>query len=745
MGQLADLLDQQPPPERDVRQPDVPKGWEPGVRWSNETGTGELITPPLEAAPDASLWVRILNDFGLSGDEFEIIDGSLSLIGWKSPVKGALPDDPPERQTINLTRYKVRLRRKTHARDTVDIDALCKAARQRKPSKRDTKVTDRALVVCLADWQVGKALQDDTPMLTTEGWTTHGELRPGMSVFSPSGKPVQITGVTGSTVQRVYRLAWDDGSETLASGDHIWEGWRRYNVGDGSYERRRVTYTTSELSALGVSDSRGRSYVSRPFHVDLCEPIHQPEALLPIDPYLLGAWLGDGSRANGYIVSSYDDVEHWQAQWPDMRLVHPDNHVAVMATAGLASALRKAGLKGNKHIPDEYLYASAEQRLALVQGLMDTDGHCTRNGSCEFTQVNTAIADGMAWLLRSLGLKVKRTVKATTHQDAHVLRFTPDADLWYQVVFRMERKADRLRRGVGQWSFSYLRSVECVGEASAQCITVDGSLYLAGNELRTTHNSEGGGSAATVDRITEAFDALERRLFELAKVGRPVGLVYLVGLGDIVEQCSGHYPSQPFTTDLNRREQMRVARRLILNVVDRMVDRGLTVVLSAVAGNHGENREQGKAITTPDDSDDLAVFEQVGEILASNPDRYSNVSVFLPPALSMTLDIAGVPVGFTHGHIARGGTGPVGKIEKWWTGQVMGFGPVADARILVTGHYHHLLVVESTGRTHLQCPAMDGGSGWWTESTGQHSPAGMLTFLAGTDCGPRGWDELRVL
>jgi hypothetical protein len=413
MGHLADLLDQQPPPERDVRLPDVPKGWEPGVRWSNETGTGELCTPPLATAPDANLWARILADFGLSPDDFEIVDGSLSLIGWKSPVKGAAPDWPIEAQTINLTRYKVRLRRKKNVRDTIDIHALCKAAGKRKPAKRDIQVTDRALVVCLSDWQVGKG--------------------------------------------------------------------------------------------------------------------------------------------------------------------------------------------------------------------------------------------------------------------------------------------------------------------------------------------EGGGSAATVDRITEAFDALERRLSELAKCGKPVGLVYLVGLGDIVEQCSGHYPSQPFTTDLNRREQMRVARRLILNVTDRMVDRGLSVVLSAVAGNHGENRQDGKAITTPDDSDDLAVFEQVGEIIASNPIRYERVSLFLPTALSMTLDIAGVPVGFTHGHTARGGTGPVGKIEKWWTGQVMGFGPVADARILVTGHYHHLICIETLGRTHLQCPAMDGGSGWWTESTGQHSPAGMLTFLAGTDCGPRGWDELRVL
>jgi hypothetical protein len=83
----------------------------------------------------------------------------------------------------------------------------------------------------------------------------------------------------------------------------------------------------------------------------------------------------------------------------------------------------------------------------------------------------------------------------------------------------------------------------------------------------------------------------------------------------------------------------------------------------------------------------------------------------------------------------------VAKIEKWWTGQVMGFQPVADARILITGHYHHLLVSESTGRTHVQCPAMDGGSVWWEQRGGGQSKAGTLTFMVGAD----GWDCLRVI
>jgi len=257
---------------------------------------------------------------------------------------------------------------------------------------------------------------------------------------------------------------------------------------------------------------------------------------------------------------------------------------------------------------------------------------------------------------------------------------------------------------------------------------------------------EGDGTPATVALITESFDNLVDHLAEQKRNNRCIDVVYLVGMGDMVEQCSGHYPSQAFTVDLNRREQMRVARRLILNAIDRLVDKGYRVVVSAVPGNHGENRNgDGKAYTTVDDNDDLAVFEQVGEVLAANTERYSQVTLFLPSELSMTLDVCGVPVGFAHGHGARGSGHPVQKIEKWWTGQVMGFQPVADARILVTGHYHHLLVVESTGRTHFQCPSMDGGSAWWTASTGQTSPAGMLSFVVGSGCGARGWDNLRVL
>jgi len=260
---------------------------------------------------------------------------------------------------------------------------------------------------------------------------------------------------------------------------------------------------------------------------------------------------------------------------------------------------------------------------------------------------------------------------------------------------------------------------------------------------------EGDGSEGTVNRIATAIDRLVDRLEELKRAGRPVSTLYLVGMGDLVEQCSGHYANQTFNVDLDRRQQMRVARRLLLRAVDACAPHVERLVLAAVPGNHGEHRDgNGKSFTTWDftDNDDLSVFEGLAEVLAANPDRYGHVSTFLADGLTLTLDIAGVPVAFAHGHQAKGGSGhAAAKLEQWWKGQALGRTGVADAQILVTGHLHHLVVSEATGRTFLQCPAMDPGSAWWVAQQGASSQPGMLTFGVGTSYGPRGWGDLAVL
>jgi len=254
---------------------------------------------------------------------------------------------------------------------------------------------------------------------------------------------------------------------------------------------------------------------------------------------------------------------------------------------------------------------------------------------------------------------------------------------------------------------------------------------------------EGGGTVATVERITSALDAAVLRLRELRKAGRVISSVWLVGMGDLAEQCQGHYPSQLFTTDCTRREQLQIVRTLILSAIDRFVDLAPRVVVGAVPGNHGENRANGKMVTTISDNDDLAVFDQVRDALEQNPGRYGHVEFHISDDLVLTLNVEGVEVAWTHMH--QGSGSGERKIAEWWRGQVMGNRPISSAQILNTAHFHHLLVSESTGRTIIQMPAMDGGSGWWTDKTGNSSPAGMVTYLAGAGCGLRGWSDLAIL
>lgn len=259
---------------------------------------------------------------------------------------------------------------------------------------------------------------------------------------------------------------------------------------------------------------------------------------------------------------------------------------------------------------------------------------------------------------------------------------------------------------------------------------------------------EGGGTAGTTERILRCLEDAVVRYKQLRKI-YDIQAVYLLGLGDLVESCNGHYEMQTFQADLTDREQDKLARRLILKAVDLFAPIAPKVVAMGVPGNHGENRRNGKAFTNFLDNRDYAAFEQVAEICAANPDRYGHVSFPLNAMnaddLTATFDIAGVPTALAHGHQFRSGSNSQAKMEGWLKGQALGRTGVADAQILFCGHLHHFVLSEATGRTVIQVPALDGGSNWFTSTSGAHSPAGIVSLLVGSSLNHRGWDELKIL
>ena len=251
-----------------------------------------------------------------------------------------------------------------------------------------------------------------------------------------------------------------------------------------------------------------------------------------------------------------------------------------------------------------------------------------------------------------------------------------------------------------------------------------------------------GGVTALLERLFALKEAVPRRVQELKRAGRPVDSIYVIGMGDMVEGCDGHYAQQTFSVQLDARQQEKLVRRMLVDMLKRWSKLG-PMVVGCVPGNHGEKRKNGKSFTTFEDNTDLAVFEQAAEILGENPDAYGHVSFVIPDGdMTITLDIAGTLVAFAHGHQARsGGGGPQNKLRNWWQSKMSSFHPVGDASVLVSAHYHHLQVVIDGPRTWMQCPANDGGSRWFEEQGGPTTACGTLTFVAGDG----GWSDLAIL
>jgi predicted phosphodiesterase len=233
--------------------------------------------------------------------------------------------------------------------------------------------------------------------------------------------------------------------------------------------------------------------------------------------------------------------------------------------------------------------------------------------------------------------------------------------------------------------------------------------------------ADGRGVEGMVARVLDLARLAHADLEDLRKCGRPASSIFIPMTGDLVEGISGWYEMQTFSVELDRREQVKLVRRLLTELLLALASYGLPVHVAVVPGNHGENRQNGKAYTTLGDNDDVALVEQIAEAfaLAGNLEHVT----FAFPAnnrLSLTVEVLGHVVGLTHGHIARGGgTGVEGKILAWFKTMAATRDPLGDADILFTGHYHHARYQQLVGDTlWVQGGALCDASDWFSQALG---------------------------
>jgi predicted phosphodiesterase len=260
-----------------------------------------------------------------------------------------------------------------------------------------------------------------------------------------------------------------------------------------------------------------------------------------------------------------------------------------------------------------------------------------------------------------------------------------------------------------------------------------------------TGNRDGGGIARQAEAIADLVDSIPQRLADLRRAGHKIGTVAIAGLGDLMEGTCGHYPSQQFRIELDRREQLKIVRRGIRDIIMATAPHCENMIVTAVGGNHGENRGlQGKAFTTTGDNDDVAIFEQIAEILSVNPEAYGHVGFRLPlERLTVSLNLSGMNVAFTHGHLSKPSGNAAQSVWNWWKDQALGraHAGVADAELLIVGHYHHLNVKEQEGRAVIVCPSLTSVGEYFQDAYGVRTRPGTLSLTIAPD----GWGNLHLL
>lgn len=341
-------------------------------------------------------------------------------------------------------------------------------------------------------------------ILTPYGWQTMGDMRVGSIVMGPKGWRI-VTHVNEAGEHPTYRLYFSDGSTATCSENHL---WRVYS---------RVTRKTGVVPLSDIvkkykychKKTGNRRYL---YNITPCDPVifDVVRDEHPLHPYLVGCLLGDGSvgdvpahspnitTIDDEIVQSFIDLmpEGWTITQEHDRITyrlgdergrmgwkHKSRARLGVVAAGIA------GMRSHdKRVPDRYKFASIEDRWAVLQGLMDTDGSAANGGYPTFHTSSPQLAKDVVDIVQSLGgiasVATKPDKRGFKDQFVVYIRIENSSNL-----FRLTRKIGAVKKR-SQKIMRAIQHIEYLGVQPVRCITIDApdGLYLTDNYI-VTHNS----------------------------------------------------------------------------------------------------------------------------------------------------------------------------------------------------------------------------------------------------------------
>ena len=355
----------------------------------------------------------------------------------------------------------------------------------------------------------GKAMPKDTLIPTPDGEKLLGEIKVGDFVFDRKGHPTKVLGVYDRGVRRCFELTFSDGRKTRCCDEHIWPCY--------TSKKNLKNLTLQEMMEKGIRIS-AKSGARFRMPINGCVEFSEKE--LPVHPYILGVFLGDGCCKERYLTLSSNDLpvvekvakllnataEKLSENNYSWRFMKGGKAITTKEVFGdIASWVMRGS--NEKAIPADYLHGSSDQRIALLQGLFDTDGSVSSksNGLASFSTTSSELYAGVSYLLRSLGLSASTSSKAVcrgrvkqngTCSTDYVVRthLKPEQ---FDVCFSLPRQIEKLKSVFGAFKRPSkctervaLTDVREIEPCDQVCILVDNPehLFLA-NDFLVTHNT----------------------------------------------------------------------------------------------------------------------------------------------------------------------------------------------------------------------------------------------------------------
>ena len=423
---------------------------------------------------------------------------------------------------------------KTHKIEDVKIDYS--KYNHRPPLSHQKEAIEKLVgskrFILADDMGLGKALEINTKIYTSDGIKKIGEMKVGDKVIGSDGNSHNVTGVYPQGVKDLYRITFNDGYSLLCCDEHIWTVSTRAN-GNNSNKRKTLTLnlTTKQLLDKELKITRNsnpcdklqstyylQSNGQSKWQIPIVKPItFNNNEELPIHPYLLGLILGDGGITGGGIkFSSKDDeiIEEIKKLLTDdleIKKTSGDNCdydivTKIRGKNSLTDKLRELKLMGcnssQKFIPEIYKYSSIENRLLILQGLMDTDGFCSKSrknnefAGTEFCSISEQLTDDVVEIVHTLGgiaRKSSRIPKYTYNGEKKNGKKAYRVNIKLQSgmnPFKLQRKSELYKEPQKYKVGRYIKNIEFERKGEAVCISIDSpdKLYVAEHCI-VTHNT----------------------------------------------------------------------------------------------------------------------------------------------------------------------------------------------------------------------------------------------------------------